>query len=266
MSVVKCIVQKDYVVIYNKVLEIPTLSLKAKGLWSYCMSRSQDWQFHVNQLATISTDGKDAIYSALKELQEHGLVEKCQSNVNGKFGDVDYIVYPFPQELKKCLPQPDFPQAVKKELKKCLPHRDFPHPVNPPLPSKDYLPSKDLKKENIKKKEEGVFFERGAVKLLEKDFHNLVKKYGQEIVDYMLLQLDLYSQASPLKFKRYKSHVAVLEAWILKENFKSKESSWKNPQKKATIIHTASNVNYSDKDMPEPVLQTFNLLEMMGET
>lgn len=125
MSVIRVHIQKDFVVLSNKVLKDERLSFKAKGLWAYCMSQSEDWHFHVKQLAKVSKDGEDAIYSALKELESVGLVQKIQKNERGKFGSVDYIIYPFPQEIQKILPLRDFPDA------------GFPYTVNPAITSID---------------------------------------------------------------------------------------------------------------------------------
>ncbi len=120
MTVIKCVVQKNFTVLYNSVLEDPNLSFKAKGLWAYCMSKSTDWQFHVSQLVKTSKEGRDSIYAALRELEAAGLVKKVQAREEGRFGQVDYEIYPFPAELKKCLPQTGFPFTA-----------------NPLLPNKD---------------------------------------------------------------------------------------------------------------------------------
>lgn len=101
--------QKNYVVINKVALENPNLSFKAKGLWAYCMSRHDDWEFHIAHLKTVSKEGEDAIYSAIKELISEGYAEKQQDNSKGKFGPVDYFIYEEP--LKKCLPQTDYPVA-----------------------------------------------------------------------------------------------------------------------------------------------------------
>jgi hypothetical protein len=124
MSVIRIKHDKNYVCIHKGALEDPNLSFKAKGLWTYCMSKPNDWEFHVNHLTTVSKDGEDAIYSAIKELIEYGYMKKIQANVGGKFQSVDYEVYETPQ-LKKSLPHRDFPDA------------GFPDAGNPALVSND---------------------------------------------------------------------------------------------------------------------------------
>lgn len=119
MSVIKVKILKGFTILANVVLENPRLSFKAKGLWAYCMSRKEDWEFYVEQLATVSKDKEKAIYTALEELIVEGLVTKTQK-IKGKgerkgregFEPVEYTVYPFPQE-------------VPKEIKEKIAHRRF---------------------------------------------------------------------------------------------------------------------------------------------
>lgn len=118
MSVIKVKIQKDFVILFKGTLENPRLSFKAKGLWAYCMSRKDDWEFHVTHLATVSKEGVDAIYSALKELMDEGLVERNQEKKGKGEGQgrgtacpVEYIVYPYPQNFSNNFSQTDFPEA-----------------------------------------------------------------------------------------------------------------------------------------------------------
>ena len=124
MTVLRIKKTENYVSLHKGALEDPELSFKAKGLWAYCMSRPNNWTFHVNHLATISQEGKHAVYSALQELEAAGYVKKIQENVGGRFGPVDYEVAETP-EFKKSLPHPDFPRA------------EFPRAENPPLLNND---------------------------------------------------------------------------------------------------------------------------------
>lgn len=125
MSVLRVDHQKNYVVINKEALEDKNLSFKAKGLWAYCMSRPNDWEFHVSHLAKISKDGEDSIYSAIKELVDNGYCEKVQGSYKGRFTKVDYVI----REIKIILPLRDFPDAV------------FPDAENPGVLSNECLPS-----------------------------------------------------------------------------------------------------------------------------
>lgn len=126
MCVIRVKHQKNYVVIRNNtVLSDPNLSFKAKGFWSYCMSRPDDWEFKMTHLSEVSTDGKDAIYSAINELVEAGYIKKIQYREKGRFVSYDYEV----SEIKIILPQRENPEAVN------------PDEENPPLLSIEEEPS-----------------------------------------------------------------------------------------------------------------------------
>jgi hypothetical protein len=118
---------KDFVTIHTGIFKNPDISFKAKGLWAYCMSRPDDWEFHASHLATVSRDGIDAIYTAVHELEKHGYIKKVQPIINGKFQSMDYEVYETPQ-IQIILPQPNFPQT------------ENPQTENPALPNIDPLP------------------------------------------------------------------------------------------------------------------------------
>jgi hypothetical protein len=129
MTVIRIKKQDNFVTLYKACLQDVNISLKSKGLWAFCMGQPDDWTFHVSQLATVLKEGEDAIYSALKELIEHGYCKRIQNNINGKFQTVDYEINEFPEEFKKRLPHRDFPDA------------GLPDAGNPGLLSIDPIPS-----------------------------------------------------------------------------------------------------------------------------
>ena len=100
MTVIRVKHTEQYVVIKKTALEDPNLSFKAKGLWAYCMSRPNDWEFNITHLATVSKEKEVAVYSAIKELIKAGYAMRNQENKGkgegngrGSFGKTDYIVY-----------------------------------------------------------------------------------------------------------------------------------------------------------------------------
>lgn len=136
MTVIRVKHQTKYVVINKTALEDGRLSFKAKGIWAYCMSRPDNWEFHISHLATVSKEKEDAIYSGIKELIECGYCEKTQENKGkgagkgrGCFGPVDYVVYEEP--IQKSFTEPDFTVASQQV------------PENPALLSKESLPNKE---------------------------------------------------------------------------------------------------------------------------
>jgi hypothetical protein len=92
---------EKYSIIANEVAQNKELSLKAKGLFLYMWSLPDDWDYSVQGLIACLKEGRDAIQSGLKELEQTGYLVREQKRDGGKF-DYDYI-------LSDMLPQTGFP-------------------------------------------------------------------------------------------------------------------------------------------------------------
>lgn len=80
----------------NQLLEDERLSWKAKGLMSFLLSKSEDWDVYQAQLEEVGPDGESATRSGLRELREHGYLERNRLKDNeGKFAGYEYIISPF---------------------------------------------------------------------------------------------------------------------------------------------------------------------------
>lgn len=60
------------------------LSLKAKGLMFYFLSKPEGWRGQVWDVVENTTDGRKSVQSALKELADRGYVVLVKENVHGK--------------------------------------------------------------------------------------------------------------------------------------------------------------------------------------
>jgi hypothetical protein len=93
--------------ILNTMFEDPTISLKAKGLIGYCLTKPEDWRFHISHLASVLKEGEKSIYSAIDECISGGYAIRYQKRrPNGDFGEWETIVSDSRVEI-------DF---IKKEL------------------------------------------------------------------------------------------------------------------------------------------------------
>ena len=63
---------KGYTVMSNYHLRDKSLSLKAKGLLSQILSLPEDWDYTLSGLCYINRESKDAIRSAVNELERPG--------------------------------------------------------------------------------------------------------------------------------------------------------------------------------------------------
>jgi hypothetical protein len=234
-----------YVLLHKDFLEDPNISLKLKGFLAYCLSKPNDWKFHVKHLISVLKEGKDAIYAIIEEGIENGYIQKFtqQRKNKGQFETVDYIIYESPQELKKSLPNPDFPDTG-------LPEPGLPEPANP------QLLINDNRLNNEKSKEEGreesnqspppnfQIFSCNSVKMRMDRYESLVAKHGQKKIDEYVLKLNEYAEIKPKKFKEYGCHATVIATWIRRDE---QASPFANQTKQAE----------KDKELAEAIEKKF---------
>lgn len=68
-----------------------SLSFKAKGLWMYLKDKPTGWRFSVARITSQTADGRDAIKSGLKELEQAGLLKRTKmKNSKGEFCGICY--------------------------------------------------------------------------------------------------------------------------------------------------------------------------------
>lgn len=103
MAVFRVIKDKDnpYVMINKYYIYDNRLSLKAKGLMSYFLSRPDDWEFYQNEILKHCTDKKDSLSNAINELIQTGyIVRTFKRGEKGKLkGGYDYTVNEMPNDL-----------------------------------------------------------------------------------------------------------------------------------------------------------------------
>ena len=93
MAIVRAKRKTNFTIIGNTGLKDKRLTLKAKGLLAYMLSLPDDWTFYETELMEHSKDGRDAIRSALRELEGAGyLVRDQEREDSGKFGQKEWKV------------------------------------------------------------------------------------------------------------------------------------------------------------------------------
>lgn len=88
---------KDYTVIANHALNDNRLSLKAKGLWAFIMTKPDTWKVNYRGLQSQLKEGKSAILSSMKELEEAGYLKRGSiRNKDGTYQQGDATLYEKP--------------------------------------------------------------------------------------------------------------------------------------------------------------------------
>ena len=121
------------------VLRDERISLKAKGVMALVMSLPPDWDFTIRGLIAVVKEGRDSIYSAIKELKTFGYCEvvACRDE-RGKLLGNDYIFYEEPQLADSQQPHP---------------YTEKPDTDNPDTENPTQI-NKDIKEENKETKKE----------------------------------------------------------------------------------------------------------------
>lgn len=112
MAVIRVVKDKEnpYIMVNKHYIYDNRLSLKAKGLMSYFLSRPDNWEFYVSEIKKHTTDKDKSISGGIKELIQYGYIQrKKKRSKSGKFeGGYEYTVYETPMdnfkntEMPKC--------------------------------------------------------------------------------------------------------------------------------------------------------------------
>ena len=84
-----------YVQIFKGSIEDPELSLKGKGLLAYLLTKPDDWQIYIKQLARQLKESKNTVGRVLNELIDNGYCTRrrnCDPKT-GRFKGFDYDVF-----------------------------------------------------------------------------------------------------------------------------------------------------------------------------
>jgi hypothetical protein len=83
---------ENFTMIPNELTLDKNLSAKAKGVYNYLKSKPDNWKFYITEIIEHFTDGKEAIYSAIKELINEGWLIKTVIREKGMFVATNYKV------------------------------------------------------------------------------------------------------------------------------------------------------------------------------
>ena len=97
MTKITKVKHRDFTIIDNNFLRDERLSFKAKGLFMYMWSQSNDWNFYVNELSSHAKDGRNAVMTGLEELESYGyLKRKRVRNAQGQLKETEYVLSEIP--------------------------------------------------------------------------------------------------------------------------------------------------------------------------
>ena len=92
--------QGGYTVLPNQILRTREMSYKARYLLAQMLSMSEAWQYTVAGMAKVCGMGRDAVRTAMVELETLGYLARSQSRANGRFSHNVYIIREEPVEVE----------------------------------------------------------------------------------------------------------------------------------------------------------------------
>ena len=131
-----------FVQLLNSMFEDPKISLKAKGFIGFCLTKKENWDFHISHLCSVLKEGETAIYSVINECIENGYAYRYQArDKNGRMLPGEFVVSDSKLEISTL--KIEF--ESRPEFKKNIPNREnqgteSPHPENQgAVPPGDFL-------------------------------------------------------------------------------------------------------------------------------
>ena len=104
MGIFRVCKNKDnpYVMLNKGFLNDPNLSFREKGILAYLLSKPDDWKVYQKELEKASTEGRESIRAAIKNLLYSGYLKRhLRKGERGRFSGWDYEVYEVPQKQEK---------------------------------------------------------------------------------------------------------------------------------------------------------------------
>lgn len=138
---------RDFTIVSNEFLKDARLSWKAKGIIAYVAMLPDDWVLNMRDLTNRATDGRDSLYSGIKELETCGYCAKTmQRNPDGTIAGYAYeicdkpvFVQPFTENPVTDAPQTENPDTVKPDTDK--PGTENPTLINTNQTKDEFKPS-----------------------------------------------------------------------------------------------------------------------------
>lgn len=199
---------KNYTVVDNTYIKDSSLSWKAKGLFTYILSLPEDWKIYMSELVNHSTGGKEELKSIIKELVQHGYIQRDKSkDEKGMFVGWSY----------KIIEQPESVFTRERENRQS----ENPTSGNTPLLSTNPIlstneqsttPSKPKRikkeKEIEEKKPYGTF---KNVFLSDTEYNSLKEAYTENVLLAGIEAVSVYVQGKP--DKHYSNFNKVMLTW-----------------------------------------------------
>ena len=205
MAVFRVEKNANYTTMSNYHLRDKQLSLKAKGLLSFCLSLPDTWDYSIMGLAAVCKEGRDCIMSTLQELEEHGYLRRERTrNVDGTLAGADYVIYELPQPVSE-KPDTENPTQDKPTLEK--PALGDPLQISTNSTSTERNNNEEKK---VIRHKYGAYYN---VLLSDEELSRLKTEFPSD----WQLRIERLSEYMASTGRHYKSHLATIRSWSRRE-------------------------------------------------
>lgn len=218
--------EHPFVMVSRAMIRDKSISFKAKGLLTYLLSLSDNWQVHPRQIASEMEIGVEQIYSGIKELIEAGYCRRIQEKDNtGRFS---VQIYEFSEEKifqSEEKPYTEKPKTVQNTSEGHSPHRGFPDTEKPN--TKNTINKKEhIKKREKEKKSQEVKIKHGEiVDLTEKQYQTLCDDFGKPPVDDKIEEMNDWIPNN----RDFNDYYLALRRWLRKDRKKLLNDHYSKP-------------------------------------
>src|SRR5690242_8442193 len=87
---------RDFTIIQNAALRDRSLSFRARGILAYVLSNVDGWTTSAEEIARWGTEGRDAVRTALAELEAVGYLERHQRRTSRGTFITDWVMHETP--------------------------------------------------------------------------------------------------------------------------------------------------------------------------
>lgn len=212
MAVFRVEKNRNYTTMSNYHLRDRNLSLKAKGLLSMCLSLTDTWDYSINGLTAISKEGRDAVLTAVRELEQAGYIVRTRTRDDqGRLRGAEYTIYEVPR-------RPDTPEPALDSPMQEKPTQENPSLGRPVQENPAQLSNNQLNTEEINYGEKKAVRHRyGAYQNVLLSNEELGKLQSEFPNDYAQ-RIERLSEYMASTGKSYKNHLATLRSWARREH------------------------------------------------
>ena len=156
-----------YTAVPNIIFEDDRLSMEARWLLGYLLSKPDNWIVVVGDIIKKGRCGRDKARKMIAELVEYGYAEREQSREDGKFGASNLVIFDEPRETAAndaadgagesvaILPQTEMPSPAKPSPVSPSPAKSA-HSNNSSLENTDYQQERDARDDGSEERPEAV--------------------------------------------------------------------------------------------------------------